>query len=223
MGLRRRHRRNPSAVDAFQVAPGTEARDVVVRVVAAGRAKSEVMRRHVAAGADGSHALQPGKIAPWVNDHTANGQQAEFFVVLADQADLSGAASLPTKAEKGRFVYETLRSKAQSTQEPILQWLRDRGLRPPSRRGVRRRPLRHRRDEGPRPDLEGRAVQRREGLDRRAGTGLSENRGDAPRAIGLRTRRASPGYPAGPAPRATWKRPGGPPGRSGACEQERPD
>src|SRR5437867_3831687 len=82
----------------------------------------------VAAGADGSHALQPGKIAPWVNDHTANGQQAEFFVVLADQADLSGAASLPTKAEKGRFVYETLRSKAQSTQEPILQWLRDRAI-----------------------------------------------------------------------------------------------
>ena len=59
-------------------------------------------------------------------EHTANGQQAEFFVVLADQADLSGAASLPTKAEKGRFVYETLLSKAQSTQEPILQWLRDR-------------------------------------------------------------------------------------------------
>src|SRR5437773_3072728 len=82
----------------------------------------------VAAGAGGSHALQLGKIAPWVMDHTANGQHAEFFVVLADQADLSGAASLPTKAEKGRFVYETLTSKAQNTQEPILQWLRDRGL-----------------------------------------------------------------------------------------------
>ena len=33
------------------------------------------------------------KIAPWVMEHTANGQQAEFFVVLADQADLSQAAS----------------------------------------------------------------------------------------------------------------------------------
>src|SRR4029077_9122600 len=70
----------------------------------------------VAAGAGGSHALQPGKIAPWGNDQTADGKQAEFFVVLNDQADLSGAASLSTKAEKGRFVYETLRSKAQSTQ-----------------------------------------------------------------------------------------------------------
>jgi hypothetical protein len=48
--------------------------------------------------------------------------------VLADQADLSGAASLPTKAEKGRFVYETLLSKAQTTQEPILQLLRDRAI-----------------------------------------------------------------------------------------------
>src|SRR5436309_14775385 len=82
----------------------------------------------VAAGAGGSHALQLGKIAPWVMEHTANGQQAEFFVVLADQADLSGAASLPTKAEKGRFVYQTLLEKAQSTQEPILQWLRDRNI-----------------------------------------------------------------------------------------------
>ena len=68
------------------------------------------------------------KIAPWVMEHTANGQQAEFFVVLADQADLSPAASLPTKAEKGRFVYQALQNKAQTTQDSILQWLRDRAL-----------------------------------------------------------------------------------------------
>src|SRR6266568_8960237 len=68
------------------------------------------------------------KIAPWVMEHTANGQQAEFFVELADQADLSGAATLPTKAEKGRYVYQTLLNKAQSTQEPVLQWLRERGI-----------------------------------------------------------------------------------------------
>src|SRR2546421_2760650 len=68
------------------------------------------------------------KIAPWVIDHTATGQQAEFFVVLADQADVSGAASLPTKAEKGRYVYQTLLEKAYSTQDPILQWLRDRNI-----------------------------------------------------------------------------------------------
>src|SRR6266704_4146321 len=68
------------------------------------------------------------KIASWVMEHTANGQQAEFFIELADQADLSGAANLPTKAEKARFVYQTLLEKAQTTQRPILEWLRDRNI-----------------------------------------------------------------------------------------------
>ena len=68
------------------------------------------------------------KIAPWVMEHTADGQQAEFFVVLADQADLSPAASLLTKTEKGRFVYQTLLDKAQTTQGPILQWLREHNI-----------------------------------------------------------------------------------------------
>jgi subtilisin family serine protease len=67
-----------------------------------------------------------------VVEHTANGQQAEFFVVLADQADLSGAANLQTKAEKGRYVYNTLLAKSQTTQGRILQWLRERGLKPQS-------------------------------------------------------------------------------------------
>ena len=61
------------------------------------------------------------KIAPWVVEHTAYGQQAEFFVVLAERADLRRAANLPTKTEKGRFVYQTLLEKARTTQGPILQ------------------------------------------------------------------------------------------------------
>ena len=40
------------------------------------------------------------KIAPWVTQHTAGGKQAEFMVVLADQADLSGAAASAQKAKK---------------------------------------------------------------------------------------------------------------------------
>ena len=68
------------------------------------------------------------KIAPWVMEHTANGQRAEFFVVLADQADLSQAATLQTKAQKGRYVYNTLLNKSLTTQGPLLQWLRERGL-----------------------------------------------------------------------------------------------
>ena len=92
----------------------------------------------VAVGANGSSrsiiqhvepdALAEGKIAPWVIRHTVNGQRAEFFVVLADQADLSGAAALETKVEKGRYVYDAVRNKSNATQGPILQWLRQRQI-----------------------------------------------------------------------------------------------
>ena len=68
------------------------------------------------------------KIAPWVVAQTANGQQAEFFVVLADQADLSGAAALRSKNEKGRFVHDALWNKSQTTQRAILRWLREHGV-----------------------------------------------------------------------------------------------
>src|SRR6478672_1775557 len=68
------------------------------------------------------------KIAPWVSEHTANGQRAEFIVVLADQADLSAAAPLTSKREKGRYVYDALWNKSKATQTPILQWLRERGI-----------------------------------------------------------------------------------------------
>ena len=63
------------------------------------------------------------KIAPWVMEHTAGGSQAEFLIVLADQADLSGAEELPTKLEKGRYVRDALWNKAQSTQAPLLAQL----------------------------------------------------------------------------------------------------
>jgi serine protease AprX len=76
--------------------------------------------------ADQSAAL--GKIAPWVLEHTASGQQTEFLVVLADQADLTGAQALKTKEEKGRYVRDALWNKAQATQGPLLQWLRERNV-----------------------------------------------------------------------------------------------
>ena len=63
-----------------------------------------------------------------MTEHTANGGQAEFFVVLTEQANLRGAADLSTKAEKGRYVFDALRNKSQATQGPILQWLRQRQL-----------------------------------------------------------------------------------------------
>ena len=79
-------------------------------------------------GAPQDRKLALSKIAPWVLQHTADGKQAEFLVVLADQADLSGAEALITKQEKGRYVRDTLLNKAQATQGPLLTWLRERNI-----------------------------------------------------------------------------------------------
>src|ERR1043166_4768721 len=100
----------------------------VVALVAAVASSPAVGQRVELPSQSTFHPPPAEKIASWVMEHTANGQQAEFFVILADQADLSPAANLQTKTEKGRFVYQMLLEKAQSTQEPILQWLRDRKI-----------------------------------------------------------------------------------------------
>ena len=86
-----------------------------------------VSSRAASQGSPPEQASIATKIAPWVTEHTANGQQADS-VVLADHADLSGAAALATKNEKGRYVDDELWNKSQATQGPILQWLSERGL-----------------------------------------------------------------------------------------------
>ena len=101
---------------------------VTIVLFALGKASAQPRTPAVQTNTPWNRLRAANKIAPWVMEHTANGQKAEFLVVLADQADLSGAASLPTKVEKGRFVYQTLLEKAQTTQDPILQWLRDRNI-----------------------------------------------------------------------------------------------
>ena len=63
---------------------------------------------------------------------------------------------------------------------------RGRRRRAASRRGVRGRPLRHRRDQGAGPDLEGRAVRRRPRLDRPS---RSHRTGGGARREGLHQRR----------------------------------
>ena len=68
------------------------------------------------------------KIAPWVMERTASGKPAEFLVILADKADLSGVKEIQSKREKGRVVRDTLFAKAQQTQAPLLAWLRERGI-----------------------------------------------------------------------------------------------
>ncbi len=68
------------------------------------------------------------KISSRVLSETSNGGSTEALVVLARQADLSAANNLATKAEKGRFVVDTLRSVAHSSQGPILAMLREHGI-----------------------------------------------------------------------------------------------
>lgn len=68
------------------------------------------------------------KLAPWVVDRTESGAEAEYLVVLADQADLSGAADFHTRVEKGMYVFDALLAKARATQGPILDWLGARGI-----------------------------------------------------------------------------------------------
>lgn len=57
----------------------------------------------------------------------AHNGDTEFIILLAEQADLSGAAALETKAEKGKYVYQRLTEVAQRSQGPVLNELKRRG------------------------------------------------------------------------------------------------
>ncbi len=70
----------------------------------------------------------PAKIAPRLASDIAFGGSSEALIVFAEQADLSGAANLPTKLEKGQYVYNALRAVAERTQAPLRKLLQDRGI-----------------------------------------------------------------------------------------------
>ncbi len=55
-------------------------------------------------------------------------QPQEVIILLKAQADLSGAAQLPSKVEKNRFVYEQLTQIAQHTQAPLMNWLNNHAI-----------------------------------------------------------------------------------------------
>lgn len=68
------------------------------------------------------------KIHSWVIENTRAGAQAEYFVVLDRQADLSAARQLKGKLSKGQFVYETLFRTAQESQKALRAELDARGV-----------------------------------------------------------------------------------------------
>jgi subtilisin family serine protease len=75
-----------------------------------------------------TNKLAEAKISPRLISDTANGRVAEALVVLTQQADLSTAASLPTKEAKGSFTLEALRSVANSSQASVIKFLKERGI-----------------------------------------------------------------------------------------------
>ncbi len=56
-------------------------------------------------------------------------ETASLLVVLRQQADLSGAASISNREDRRRFVYEALRTTADATQTPLLGRLERAGAR----------------------------------------------------------------------------------------------
>jgi subtilisin family serine protease len=69
-----------------------------------------------------------GKVDVAVLNATAAGHETEFLIILTEQADLSGAAALPTKEAKGHYVYATLTAVARRSQQPLLAYLQEQGI-----------------------------------------------------------------------------------------------
>ncbi|MGE5222581.1 MAG: S8 family serine peptidase, partial [Omnitrophica WOR_2 bacterium] len=92
-------------------------------------------------------ATMPGweaKIDPWLLSQVSSAGQAradvlpqagglpaassEFLLFLSQQADLSGAESLPMKIQKGQYVFQRLTEVARQTQPAVIAGLKKRGL-----------------------------------------------------------------------------------------------
>lgn len=67
------------------------------------------------------------KVDPWVLETAAEGE-TEFLVFLQEQADLSGAAALGSKQEKGAYVFQQLSETAARTQAALIAELEAQGL-----------------------------------------------------------------------------------------------
>jgi hypothetical protein len=63
------------------------------------------------------------KVEPLVLQELNARGQTDYFVWMAEEADVSGAAQLHTKLEKGTYVFETLRTTAERTQKDLLRFL----------------------------------------------------------------------------------------------------
>jgi subtilisin family serine protease len=75
-----------------------------------------------------SLALAMDKIHPWLDKKLVDGKEMEFLVIMKENIDLSPAAHLKSKTEKGRFVNGELMRAAARDQGPIREWLKGHGV-----------------------------------------------------------------------------------------------
>lgn len=68
------------------------------------------------------------KIEPLVLAEMAEAGQSDFIIWMAEKADLSPAYALATKQEKGRFVFDALRTTAERTQKDVRAYLDAQGV-----------------------------------------------------------------------------------------------
>ncbi len=73
--------------------------------------------------AEESQSMLSNKIDLSILDSMDNNGQIEFIVFLANQADLTEADYLPTKAEKGAYVFNSLTQAALQDQTSLLEYL----------------------------------------------------------------------------------------------------
>jgi subtilisin family serine protease len=70
-----------------------------------------------------SQAAALDKVEPLVMEELDTSGQTDFFIWMAEKADLSPAYQLETKEAKGRFVYEALKDTAERTQRELRRYL----------------------------------------------------------------------------------------------------
>jgi len=78
----------------------------------------------IAAPAPAPARLGPAPFDPYILEVIEQDGQADFYVVLKIQADLSAAQALPTKAARGQYVFDALTEVAAKTQGPIVAALK---------------------------------------------------------------------------------------------------
>ena len=71
---------------------------------------------------------RPANVAPQVWEATAKGDETEFLVILAEQANLGVAAALPTREARLRYVHDALREVALRSQAPLCAELDTAGV-----------------------------------------------------------------------------------------------